>query len=72
MNKRNFIKTSMLAGASTLALPLVSKAEQSSISYKKSKIRHWVWINPNANDNEETLAQLYGSYYDAGIRGIFF
>ncbi|MBN8788836.1 MAG: family 10 glycosylhydrolase [Terrimonas sp.] len=72
MNKRNFIKTSLLAGASTLASPLVSKSSQSSVNYKKNKIKHWVWINPNPNDQEETLQQLYSAYYDAGIKGIFF
>lgn len=72
MNKRNFIKASLLAGASTLAFPLVSKSGQSSVKYKKNKTKYWVWINPNPNDHEETLQQLYSAYFDAGIKGIFF
>ncbi|MCC6286656.1 MAG: family 10 glycosylhydrolase [Chitinophagaceae bacterium] len=72
MNKRHFIKTSLLAGASTLAAPLVSQSEQAAVNFKKHKTKHWVWINPNPNDQEETLQQLYGAYYDAGIKGIFF
>ncbi|MFT3948813.1 MAG: family 10 glycosylhydrolase [Agriterribacter sp.] len=72
MNKRHFIKKSLLAGASTLAAPLISQGEQATVNYKKNKTKHWVWINPNPNDQDEALQQLYGAYYDAGIKGIFF
>lgn len=72
MNKRSFIKTSLLAGTSALLSPVSLRSEDSTQKQKKNKTKHWVWINPQPNDNEETLEQLYSSYFDAGIRGIFF
>jgi len=68
MNKREFIKTSILAGmASTLSGP---KSFGSNL--EKEKVKHWVWINPDENESEEELARKYKSYKAAGIHGIFF
>jgi hypothetical protein len=74
MNKRKFIKSALVAGLAGAQLSLEAKASDHSKSpgsFKK-KPRHWVWVNPRASDNESDLAKQYRSWYDAGIRGIFF
>jgi hypothetical protein len=66
MDKRDFIKSSMLMGLAA-SLPL-----QPLASTSKSKARHWVWVNPNVKDEQEALNERYSKYYKAGIKGIFF
>lgn len=70
-NRRNFIKSSLLAGLSAAVLPTASNAEMLLLAPKK-QWKHWVWTNPNLKDTEQELAEHYQKYYDAGIRGIFF
>lgn len=70
MNKRDFLKTSLLAGAAT-QIPFSSMAAAPDTSRDK-KIKHWVWVNPNHNDTEAELQTRYQAWYDAGIRGVFF
>lgn len=70
-NRRNFLKTGMLAGLAPSVL--AAAATTSDITTDKRKAwKHWVWTRPNAKENEADLRKLYKRYYDAGIRGIFF
>lgn len=71
INKRQFIKSVLVAGLVTTNLSLTSAASEKEY-LKKKKNKHWVWINPNVKDKDEDLQTLYATYYDAGIRGIFF
>lgn len=70
-DRRDFVKTSLLAGLSTVVLPVFSDAE-GLVSSRKKQWKHWVWTNPNLKDTNELLAERYQKYYEAGIRGIFF
>jgi hypothetical protein len=49
MNKREFIKAGLLAGAAT-GLSLKGKAEVSLAAPKRHKLKNWVWISPNLKD----------------------
>lgn len=69
MNKREFIKNSVLAGVATA---LSSTGSFAFHSAQKRKVKHWVWINPDAGDTESALDKRYQRFYDAGIRGVFF
>ncbi|HEY0246165.1 MAG TPA: family 10 glycosylhydrolase [Mucilaginibacter sp.] len=68
MNKREFIKAGLLVGMAS-QLPLKGEA---SVNKKKSKLKNWVWINPNKRDKDEQLTIRYASYKAAGITGVFF
>jgi len=70
MKKREFIKTSVLAGMGMTVLGTGSAAAKSP--EKSSPIKHWVWENPNRNQSDDELAEKYESFYEAGIRGMFF
>ena len=70
-DRRNFVKTGLLAGLSAAVLPSASSAEMLLLAPKKGW-KHWVWTNPNLKDTDAELAERYQKYYDAGIRGIFF
>ena len=73
MDKRRFLKTAFLSGATILAAPLELFSQNvTPINKKRKKWKHWVWINPNPNDTDDDIKKLYASYYKAGIRGIFF
>jgi hypothetical protein len=73
MNKRNFLKSAMVAGLAAPQLAFESLAlESANVAQGKNKSKHWVWVNPRRNDNEADVQRLYASYYAAGIRGIFF
>jgi len=71
MNKREFIKAGLLAGAAT-SLSLAGKAEVSSASPKKHKLKNWVWISPNLKDTQDELNIRYAAYKAAGISAILF
>jgi len=71
MKKRDFIKTSVLAGFGMLAIP-ESKANPSVSEKKNKKLKNWVWENPNKEETESELKEKYESFYEAGIKGIFF
>jgi len=69
MNKRDFIKSSVLAG---MGLSVLGANAGESKAEKKNKIRHWVWENPNQKEGDDELSKKYRRYYDAGVRGMFF
>jgi uncharacterized lipoprotein YddW (UPF0748 family) len=71
MNKRDFIKSSLLAGTGLLASKSLLASENST-SAKSSQPKHWVWENPNNKEDDETLRKKYSSFYESGIRGMFF
>jgi hypothetical protein len=71
MNKRDFIKSSLLAGTGLLASKSLL-ANDNSTSAKSSQSKHWVWENPNNKEDDETLRKKYSSFYESGIRGMFF
>ena len=70
MNKREFLKAGLLAGAAT-QLPLISKASASASS-KINKRKNWVWTNPDLKDTEDILIARYTAFKAAGITGVFF
>lgn len=70
-NRRNFIKSGLVAGVATGMLPLLPEPSR-AVALKHQKLKNWVWTNPNAADQESDLHTRYRQYYDAGIRGIFF
>lgn len=71
MNKREFIRTSLLAGA---GLTIASNAlgETSARKRKNKGIKHWVWERPNSESTEKELTEKYKKYAQAGIGGVFF
>ena len=70
MNKREFIKSSVLAG---MGMTVLGTATAGGKRKKKQKgPKHWAWENPNKKENDATLHKKYKSYFDAGIRGMFF
>lgn len=73
INKRQFLKSAIVTGLAATQLSLSANAATgANHSKRKKKWAHWVWINPNEKDTEADLRKLYSSYYEAGIRGIFF
>lgn len=71
MNKRDFLKSSILAGTGLLASKTLLADSEKKINKQESP-KHWVWENPNNNEDDETLGKKYGSFYESGIRGMFF
>lgn len=70
MNKRDFIKSSVLAG---MGMTLLGSGSAGAENRKQTQqIKNWVWENPNQKETDEELAGKYGSFYEAGITGIFF
>jgi len=70
MNKREFIKAGLLAGAAS-QLPFKSSA-LAITSPKKNKLKNWVWTNPNLKDTADQLSTRYAAFKAAGIHGMFF
>ena len=72
-SRRKFIKSSLLT---SLAAPLASIAAPVTNTFESNsnnkKWKHWVWVRPNKADTTEKLQKEYETYYNAGIRGIFF
>ena len=71
MNKREFIKASLLAGAAT-QISLKSSAAINLASTKKAIHKNWVWIGPNLSDTPELLNTRYAAFKAAGITGVLF
>ncbi len=71
MNKRDFLKTSLLAGAGLMAATRCTTGSQSE-SKTAAGYKHWVWENPNHEADEKSLQEKYTRYYEAGVRGMFF
>jgi len=71
MNKREFLKAGLLAGAAT-GLALSTKAELAPVAPRKHKMKNWVWIGPDAKDTVDELNVRYAGYKAAGISAILF
>lgn len=71
MKKRDFIKSSVLAGAGIFALQSARAADEKRPK-SSGKMKHWVWENPNHEEDEKLLKERFAKYYVAGIRGMFF
>jgi hypothetical protein len=71
MNKREFLKASLLIGAAA-QLPLQGGASGATLIKKRKKLKNWVWTNPNQKDTDDDLNSRYASYKESGITGIFF
>ncbi|MGQ7868019.1 family 10 glycosylhydrolase [Sunxiuqinia sp. sy24] len=71
MKKREFIKSSLLAGAGILSYTSSGAFPKRHKSEKRAN-KHWVWENPNKKETEAELQEKYERFYDAGIRGMFF
>jgi uncharacterized lipoprotein YddW (UPF0748 family) len=71
MNKREFLKASLMVGAAS-ALPLKGSTADLAPGKKHKKLKNWVWTNPNQKDTDDELATRYTSFKTAGITGIFF
>ncbi|HKJ78472.1 MAG TPA: family 10 glycosylhydrolase [Prolixibacteraceae bacterium] len=71
MKKREFIKSSVLAG---LGVFTAGKTDFSKLSSEKKPVgkKHWVWENPNEKETPDELKEKYAGFYTAGIRGVFF
>lgn len=71
MQKRDFIKSSLLAGLGLWSLNSASASERPR-KHKSSGLKNWVWENPNLQEEESALKTRFRNYYEAGIRGMFF
>ena len=71
MQKRDFIKSSLLAGLGLMSLNAVSASEKPR-KKKSSGLKNWVWENPNLQEEESALKERFRKFYDAGIRGMLF
>jgi hypothetical protein len=67
MNKRDFIKSTLVTAFTASQLPVLAGDKLGT-----KKLKHWVWINPDASDSEADIQKRFKSFYDAGVRGIFF
>jgi hypothetical protein len=72
MNKREFIKSTIIAGLGVTVAGKVGAAEKSKRKKKNQGPKHWVWENPNKKASDAELKEKYTSFYAAGIRGMFF
>lgn len=71
MQKRDFIKSSFLAGLGLMGLNSASATEKPR-KKKSSGLKNWVWENPNLQEEESALKERFRNFYEAGIRGMFF
>jgi len=69
-NRRSFVATSLL-GIAAAAQPFKGIGKNITLAKRKTP-KHWIWTNPDLKDTSEQLAARYKSYYEAGVRGIFF
>ena len=70
MKKRDFIKTSLVAGLGMLSYQPAGAIQTNKKNRKD--IKHWVWENPNRKEEDSALEDKYSRFYDAGIRGMLF
>ncbi|MCR8559677.1 family 10 glycosylhydrolase [Mucilaginibacter sp. BJC16-A38] len=71
MNKRDFLKAGLVAGAAA-ALPLGNVAAKPVAAKKHPKFKNWVWTNPNQKDTDEEINTRFAGFKAGGITGIFF
>jgi len=73
INRRKFLKNSVLAGVSLFVFPNILNAASKPYKIKKvHKYKHWVWINPKDGEKDKDIEARYVKFRDAGIKGIFF
>jgi len=71
MNKRDFLKTGLVAGLAA-GLPVLGKAAPEPSSPKKKKLKNWLWIGPDPKDTVDELNTRYKTYKESGVNAIFF
>lgn len=71
MKKRDFIKSSLLAGIGLAGFQNSFGTEKID-QPKSADLKHWVWENPDLQEIEKSLKEKYERFYQAGIRGMFF
>lgn len=71
MNKRDFVKSSLLGGIGLIGFKSAFSA-QPPVPASKTERKHWVWENPNPDEDDQFMKERFKKYYQAGIRGMFF
>jgi hypothetical protein len=71
MNKREFLKSAVLAGAG-VAILKTSVGKTVKENNKPQALKHWVWENPDQKETDEMMQKKYKGFYAAGISGMFF
>lgn len=71
MNKRDFIKSAVLAGLGVTGFKN-SFATEKTDKPKSTGLKHWVWENPDLQEDDKSLKEKYERFFLAGIRGMFF
>ena len=71
MEKRDFIKTSLLAGIGLAGIKTSAGSEQGR-KQRPQGFKHWVWENPDLKVDETILKEKYEGFFQSGIRGMFF
>ncbi|HLN74441.1 MAG TPA: family 10 glycosylhydrolase [Prolixibacteraceae bacterium] len=71
MNKRDFIKSSLLAGMG-MATIKPSMAMEKKDKPTSAATKHWVWENPDMQEKDNFLKEKYERFHQYGIRGMFF
>ena len=71
MNKREFLKSAVLAGAG-VAILKTSVGKTVKENNKPQGLKHWVWENPDQKETDEMMKEKYKRFYSAGVKGMFF
>ena len=71
MNKREFLKSAVLAGAG-VAILKTSVGKTVKENNKPQGLKHWVWENPDQKETDEMMKEKYKRFHSAGVRGMFF
>ncbi|WP_028297722.1 Tat pathway signal protein [Olivibacter sitiensis] len=73
MNKREFLKTTLLGGTAAALMPLTTSAKKYGDEVKKKgKPKHWVWVNPDEKESDIDLEQRFSKWKGSGIVGVLF
>lgn len=72
MNKREFIKSGLIAGIGLTVAGKAGAGEKAARKKKNKGPKHWVWENPDKKASDKDLKEKYTNFYAAGIRGMFF
>lgn len=75
MNKREFLKTTLLAGAATplSTIPSFSKGntEANAAPVRKQKVTHRAWMGKQRKLSDDEFHTYLDKLYDAGIRAVY-
>jgi len=71
MNKRDFIKTSLLTTLGAVAYSKVS-GSQPQDKGKPVDLKHWIWESPDPSEETALLWKKYLRYAQSGINAVFF